>query len=115
MGSRGCRGSKAKPPPNEKFKPYPIGFFHIDIAEVRTAQGKLYLLVASNERRSSPSSSCLKVAHRTTGDFPRRLIATVPYEVHRVLTGNGTHFTAPSNTSSEGLDIKAVLDAGEPV
>jgi hypothetical protein len=29
-----------------KFKPYPIGYFHIDIAEVRTAQGKLYLLVA---------------------------------------------------------------------
>ena len=29
-----------------KFKSYPIGYFHIDIAEVRTAQGKLYLLVA---------------------------------------------------------------------
>src|SRR6478609_560838 len=29
-----------------KFKAYPIGYFHIDIAEVRTAQGKLYLLVA---------------------------------------------------------------------
>jgi hypothetical protein len=29
-----------------KFKPYAIGYFHIDIAEVRTAQGKLYLLVA---------------------------------------------------------------------
>src|SRR6202044_1477868 len=29
-----------------KFKAYPIGYFHIDIAEVRTAQGKRYLLVA---------------------------------------------------------------------
>src|SRR5215212_419936 len=29
-----------------KFKAYPIGFFHIDLAEVRTEQGKLYLLVA---------------------------------------------------------------------
>jgi hypothetical protein len=29
-----------------KFNAYPIGYFHIDIAEVRTAQGKLYLLVA---------------------------------------------------------------------
>ncbi len=29
-----------------KFKAYPIGYFHIDIAEVRTAQGKLYLFVA---------------------------------------------------------------------
>jgi transposase-like protein len=28
------------------FKSYPIGYFHIDFAEVRTAQGKLYLFVA---------------------------------------------------------------------
>ena len=30
----------------KKFKQYPIGYFHIDIAEVRTAEGKLYLYVA---------------------------------------------------------------------
>ena len=29
-----------------KFKAYPIGYFHIDSAEVRTAQGKLYLLTS---------------------------------------------------------------------
>src|SRR4029077_9901818 len=32
--------------PKSKSKAYPIGYFHIDIAEVRTAQGKLYLIVA---------------------------------------------------------------------
>jgi hypothetical protein len=30
----------------KKFKSYPIGFFHIDIAEARTEEGKLYLFVA---------------------------------------------------------------------
>ncbi len=30
----------------KKFKTYPLGYFHIDIAEVRTEQGKLYLFVA---------------------------------------------------------------------
>ena len=30
----------------KKFKSYPIGFFHIDIAEVRTEEGKLHLFVA---------------------------------------------------------------------
>ena len=30
----------------KKFKQYPIGYFHIDIAQVRTAEGKLYLYVA---------------------------------------------------------------------
>jgi hypothetical protein len=30
----------------KRFKAYPIGYFHLDIAEVRTEQGKLYLFVA---------------------------------------------------------------------
>ena len=30
----------------KKFKPYPIGFFHIDIAEVLTEEGKVYLFVS---------------------------------------------------------------------
>jgi hypothetical protein len=33
-------------PDKRKFKTYPIGYFHIDIAEVRTEQSKLYLFVA---------------------------------------------------------------------
>ena len=55
-----------------KFKAYPIGYFHIDIAEVRTAEGKLYLLVAIDRTskfafvelhekvsRSTPQTSCV--------------------------------------------------------
>ena len=33
-------------PVKKKFKKYPIGYFHIDIAKVRTEEGKLYLLAA---------------------------------------------------------------------
>src|SRR5438046_7776341 len=33
-------------PRRSKFKRDPIGYFHIDLAEVRTEQGKLYRLVA---------------------------------------------------------------------
>ncbi len=33
-------------PKRQKFKRYPIGNFHIDIAEVRTEEGKLFLFVA---------------------------------------------------------------------
>ena len=33
-------------PAKKAFKRYPIGYFHIDIAEVRTEDGKLYMLVA---------------------------------------------------------------------
>jgi transposase InsO family protein len=55
------------------------------------------------------------VARRTAGDFLRRLIAAVPYQVHTVLTDNGTHFTTPGNTSSAAPDIKAALNAAEPI
>src|SRR5919206_3484527 len=33
-------------PAKKKFNPYPIGYIHIDIAEVRTEEGKLHLFVA---------------------------------------------------------------------
>ncbi len=39
-------------PKRQKFKRYPIGFFHIDVAEVQTAEGKLYLFVGICWRRS---------------------------------------------------------------
>jgi hypothetical protein len=32
-------------PKRQRFKRYPIGIFHMDIAEVQTAEGKLYLFV----------------------------------------------------------------------
>ena len=70
-----------------KFKTYPIGYFHIDIAEVRTAEGKLYLLVAI-DRTSKFAFVELheKVSRRTAADFLRRLVAAVPYKVHTVPT-----------------------------
>ncbi len=43
-------------PSKKKFKAYPIGYFHIDIAELRTAKGKLYLYVAID--RTASSRSC---------------------------------------------------------
>src|SRR3954469_15354027 len=33
-------------PKRSRFKAYPLGYFHIDIAEVHTAEGRLYLFVA---------------------------------------------------------------------
>src|SRR5271154_5682619 len=49
------------PPRKKKFDTYPIGFFHIDLAEVRTAEGKLYLFVAF-DRTSKRSSKQFRIA-----------------------------------------------------
>jgi hypothetical protein len=44
-------------PTAKRFADYEIGYFHIDIAEVRTEEGKLYLLSQCTEPRSLPSPS----------------------------------------------------------
>jgi transposase InsO family protein len=102
-------------PDKRKFKSYPIGYFHIDIAEVRTEEGKLYLFVAI-DRTSKFAFVELheKATTRVAADFLRALIAAVPYKVHTVLTDNGTHFTTPGNKSSAAPDIKLALQSGEP-
>ena len=99
-----------------KFKTYPIGYFHIDLAEVRTEQGKLYMLVAIDRTSKFAFVELHEKALRSTAaDFLRRLVAAVPYKVHTVLTDNGTHFTTPGNVSSAAPDIKAAIEAGETV
>jgi hypothetical protein len=40
-------------PKLQKFKRYPIGFFHIDIAEEQTAEGKLYRFVGIDRTSKS--------------------------------------------------------------
>ncbi len=80
-------------PAQKKFKAYPIGYFHIDLTEVRTEEGKLYLLVAV-DRTSKFAFAQLhsQVTRRVAADFLRQLVATVPYKIHIVLTDNGIHF-----------------------
>ena len=48
-------------------------------------------------------------------DLSRRFYEAHGITIERVLTDNGTHFTTPGNTSSAAPDIKAALDAGEPL
>ena len=76
-----------------KFKTYPIGYFHIDIAEVRTAQGKLYLFVAIDRTSKFVFVALHEKADRPTAAcFLEALIAAVPYRLHTVLTDNGIQF-----------------------
>jgi transposase InsO family protein len=101
-------------PDKRKFKVYPIGYVHIDIAEARTEQGKLYLFVAI-DRTSKFAYVELheKATTRVAADFLRALLKAVPYKIHTVLTDNGTHFTTPGNQRSAAADIKLALERGE--
>jgi transposase InsO family protein len=83
-------------PAKKKFESYPIGYVHIDIAEVRSQQGKLHLFVAI-DRTSKFAFVELheKATTRIAGEFLRDLIKALPYRIHTVLTDNGIQFTTP--------------------
>ena len=80
-------------PAKKKFKPYPIGFFHIDIAKVQTAEGKLYLFVAIDRTSKFAFTQLVDSANRVTASaFLVALIAAAPYRIHTILTDNGIQF-----------------------
>jgi transposase InsO family protein len=83
-------------PAKKAFKAYPLGFFHIDIAEVQTAQGKLFLFVAIDRTSKFAFAKLAEKANRVTASaFLTALIEAVPYKIHTVLTDNGIQFTFP--------------------
>jgi IS30 family transposase len=77
------------------FKRYPIGYFHIDIAELRTEEGKLHLFVAIDRTSKFAFAQLHEKANRHTATaFLKALIAVVPYKIHTILTDNGIQFCA---------------------
>lgn len=103
-------------PAKTKFKAYPIGFFHIDIAEVQTAEGKLYMFVAVDRTSKFAFVELHREAKRhTAGEFLHHLVEAVPYKISIVLTDNGTHFTTPGAGGSATPLIVEALAKGETV
>jgi IS30 family transposase len=96
-------------------KAYPIGYFHIDIAEVQTAEGRLHLFVAID--RTSKFAFVQLHARATTSvaaDFLRALIDAVPYKIHTVLTDNGVQFTDPAGNTWSPAEIKIMIETKQP-
>ena len=80
-------------PKRQRFKRYPIGFFHIDIAEVQTAEGKLYLFVGIDRTSKFAVTQLVdKADRRTAWEFLEHLLKAVPYRIHTILTDNGIQF-----------------------
>ena len=101
-------------PVRRKFKANQLGYFHIDIAEVHTAGGRLTLLEAIDRTTKFAFVELHeKATRRITGDFLRALIKAVPYRTHTVLTDNGTHFTSPGNIRSAAAEIRRAMDSHE--
>ena len=92
----------------KKFKSYPIGYFHIDIAEVRTEDGKLYMFVAIDRTSKFVFVELYEKAGKMhAAKFLRHLIEACPYTIHIVLTDNGIQFTERKGNS---LALEHIFD-----
>ena len=94
------------------FKEYPIGYFHVDIAQVNTEEGRLYMFVAI-DRTSKFAYVELhdKSTREVAVQFLENLVDKVPYTIHTILTDNGSQFTNSRNPKvtvkdNESVDLK---------
>lgn len=89
--------------PRKQFKRYAIGYVHIDFAEVRTEEGRLYLFVAIDRT----SKLCYAELHESSEraiaiGFLHAVVAAFPYRIHTVLTDNGVQFANRQQDRWEG-------------
>ena len=81
-------------PKRKASKDYPIGYVHIDFAEVRTEEGKLFLFVAIDRTSKVVYTELHEDSKRATAvGFLHAVVAALPYQIHTVLTDNGIQFT----------------------
>ena len=97
----------------KKFKKYPIGFFHIDITQVRTEEGKLHLFVAIDRTSKFAFARLFDSATvEKAKAFLELLIQSVPYKIHTVLTDNGVQFAdLPKNRNGATAMLRVHLFA----
>jgi hypothetical protein len=83
------------------FADTPIGYVHIDICELRLAEGKLHMFLAIDRVSKFVYVEFHEQATKLIGAaFMRNVVAVFPYKIHTVLTDNGMPFAdLPKNRS----------------
>ncbi len=76
-----------------RFADVAIGYVHIDISELRLAQGKLNMFLAIDRVSKFTYVEFRDDAGKMNGaDFLRGVVSAFPYAIHTVLTDNGMAF-----------------------
>lgn len=79
-GISGLPDVESDKPKRQKFKCDPIGFFPIDIAEMRTAEDKLYLFVGIDQTAKFALAQLVATADKKTAcEFLQHMLGAVPY------------------------------------
>jgi hypothetical protein len=103
-----------KKPARKKFKSYPIGYFHIDIAEVYTEEGRQYMFVAIDRTTKFAYAELHdRATRRSAASFLKSVIKIVPYKIHTVLTDNGIQFTDTKGECWTTKEIRHFMETGQ--
>jgi Integrase core domain len=82
------------------------GFFHIDIAEVQTAEGKLYLFVGIDRTSKFAVAQLVETADRKTAwEFLQHTLEAVPYQVHTILIDRAIGTPLVRETMARGIQF----------
>ena len=83
----------------KQFKKYEPGYVHIDISQVYTEEGKLYLFVGIDRTTKYCYAKLYKdQTSKTATNFLEELIEKMPYKMDKILTDNGKQFVYKSST-----------------
>jgi transposase-like protein len=77
----------------KRFAEAAIGYVHIDVCELRLAEGKLFLFLAIDRVSKVVHVAFFGANPKANGAaFLREVVAAFPYRIHTVLTDNGMAF-----------------------
>jgi len=96
-----------------RFADTTIGYVHIDICELRLAEGKLNMFLAIDRVSKFTYVEFHENAGKMNGaDFLRNVVKAFPYKIHTVLTDNGMAFAdLPKNRSGASRNISAPISS----
>jgi transposase InsO family protein len=93
-----------------RFAETTIGYVHIDVCELRLAQGKLFLFLAIDRVSKFVHVAFFDANTKLNGAaFLRQVVAAFPYRLHTVLTDNGMAFADLPKNRGRYPEIEALF------
>ena len=93
-----------------RFAGTTIGYVHVDVCELRLAEGKLFLFLAIDRVSKFVHVAFFEANTKMNGAaFLREAVAAFPYRIHTVLTDNGMAFADLPKNRGRYPEIEAIF------
>src|SRR3712207_28187 len=94
----------------KRFAETTIGYVHIDVCELRLAQGKLFLFLAIDRVSKFAHVAFYDANTKLNGAaFLRQVVEVFPYKLHTVLTDNGMAFADLPKNRGRYPELEAIF------